>query len=96
MGYFNIHDLEEVSVDHLDTNMRQEYAFINDMCWLNRFNVVKSESGKCGPTRVPERGRRFQKPLMLDYIIVDERLHAADLQVDGERKYSLPSFKITF
>ena len=72
MGDLNIHDLEEVRVEYLDPNMRQEHTFINDMCRLNRLKVVRNESGKCGPTRIPERGRRFQKPSMLDYIIVDE------------------------
>ena len=91
MGDLNIHDLEKVRVDHLDPNMRQEHTFINNMCRLNSLKVVKNESGKCGPTRIPERGQRFQKPSTLDYIIVDEQLQAADLHVDGERKYSLPS-----
>ena len=32
MGDLNIHDLEDVRVEHLDPNMRQEHTFINDMC----------------------------------------------------------------
>ena len=35
MGDFNIHDLEIINVDYLDANMRQEHAFVNDMCRIN-------------------------------------------------------------
>ena len=85
MGDLNIHDVHDVEARVENAQMKLEHIFMTYMLAHFELKCVTSSYGNGMATRIPEGGRRFQRPSTLDYIIVEDNKDTSPLIVDSDR-----------
>ena len=93
MGDFNIHDLHVVGgrAEFANHDIECEHALVQGIMQVSDLQVMTDEGGEVDPTRQPEDGRAYQRPAVLDYIIVPVSMMNNSLKVDVDRNNSLYS-----